>query len=397
MTTSERSGESGSAEYEQPDIVIDRRARATFLLTVVMTVKNGAPHLPGFILERLREAWRDEYELVMIDDGSSDDTRSRLLDISEKISNSAILANRHSCGAGVTREQAIRAARGEYVWFVDCDDDFPPRAPELLLQKAIQSNADVVIGRAVVARNGALTGQVIDALSQDFLGGVEALDLLLSGGIHGYLWNKIFRRSTFTEIHPPLISTQEDVCRTALGFSRSGRVAIIHDVVYIYVQHGQSTLRSSTPRLENLDVSRRYVLGLVRDPGRAKSVELTHYFNFWYYSLAALSLPIYACSAALVRKDGRRRAREMMDRVAVRRFPVYVSRAARLKALTLKYAPLLLALWLKSLVTFRRSTRVRRARDLVRRLANLRGAKSIASPTGPSDIAEQSDLPEVVN
>lgn len=87
------------------------------LVSVIMPVHNGEKYLR----QALRSALEQEYpnfEIVVVDDGSVDGTQDILREFGSRI----VPIRQTNAGAAVARNTALRAARGEFVAFLDADD-----------------------------------------------------------------------------------------------------------------------------------------------------------------------------------------------------------------------------------------------------------------------------------
>ena len=120
----------------------------------------------GHALEMLNEAARigdsirkiDQFlrrtplsiELVIVDDGSTDDT-SKIVD-GIQVENLRLLQNRQNHGKGYSVRQGVLSAGGTYVLFTDADLSAPIEEMNKLLDVAIHGRADVVIGSRAVDR-----------------------------------------------------------------------------------------------------------------------------------------------------------------------------------------------------------------------------------------------------
>jgi glycosyltransferase involved in cell wall biosynthesis len=89
------------------------------LVSVVIPAYNAAPYLAE-TLTSVRAQTAPHYEIIVVDDGSIDDTVS----IAERFG--ARCLRQSNLGASTARNAAIRAARGQYVAFLDADDLWAP-------------------------------------------------------------------------------------------------------------------------------------------------------------------------------------------------------------------------------------------------------------------------------
>lgn len=84
-----------------------------------------------------------DYEIICVDDGSTDNTLSCLETFHSRV-NFTVIKNNHN-GASCARNSGLRIAQGDYIWFVDADDLIVPQAIEILYNKVQQSNSDRIL------------------------------------------------------------------------------------------------------------------------------------------------------------------------------------------------------------------------------------------------------------
>ena len=106
------------------------------LVTVVMPTYNCA----GYAGEAIKSILAQEYkpvEIVVVDDGSTDDTREAV----RRFGNRIKLIERHHGGPAAARNTGIEAAKGELIAFLDADDLWRPN--KLALQVPLFQNPDI--------------------------------------------------------------------------------------------------------------------------------------------------------------------------------------------------------------------------------------------------------------
>ena len=117
-------------------------------LSVVTPMFNERAAVDHFVA-RLRPALdgiAESYEVVAVDDGSSDATVSRLLQLTTDWPQLRIVALRRNVGHQTALRAGLKAARGEYVVSIDADLQDPPETIGAMLEKARSENVDVVYG-----------------------------------------------------------------------------------------------------------------------------------------------------------------------------------------------------------------------------------------------------------
>ncbi|MGX1701810.1 glycosyltransferase family 2 protein [Microbacterium sp. NPDC055357] len=90
-----------------------------------------------------------EYEVLLCDDGSGEDTRARLADVARTREHVRVLTLEHSGWPGTPRNHGIDAARGRYVFFADQDDRLFDDALRRMCDEADERASDVLVGRVV--------------------------------------------------------------------------------------------------------------------------------------------------------------------------------------------------------------------------------------------------------
>lgn len=98
-------------------------------ITVVIPAYNAAKYL-GEALESVLTQTRRPDEIIVIDDGSTDDTTQ----VIERFGKAVVTIRQQNAGEGAARNAGIRAARGDYIAFLDADDVC---APERLDRQAL--------------------------------------------------------------------------------------------------------------------------------------------------------------------------------------------------------------------------------------------------------------------
>ncbi len=118
------------------------------LVSVVIPAHNPGPYIEPCIQSLLRQTLpRDRFEIVFVDDGSTDGTSDRLKRLAAEQSHVRVIHIAASGAPGRPRNVGLGAALGEYVQFLDADDELAPRALSRLLRMAHANDSDIVLGK----------------------------------------------------------------------------------------------------------------------------------------------------------------------------------------------------------------------------------------------------------
>ena len=104
------------------------------VLSIVIPIYNAEKYLEECLESVInQEVPFDEYEIICIDDGSTDNSNLILEKYNKQIDNLTVFHQNNS-GVSVARNRGLELAKGTYIWFVDADDFISINAIELLLQ-----------------------------------------------------------------------------------------------------------------------------------------------------------------------------------------------------------------------------------------------------------------------
>ena len=121
-------------------------------ISVVIAAYNSPPGMSDLIESLDRQSLSQEkFEVIIVNDGSTDDTLERLYDFAATRPNYKILSIENSGWPSRPRNTAVAVARGDFVFFCDHDDYIFPEAFERMSELARQTNCDVLHPKEVVS------------------------------------------------------------------------------------------------------------------------------------------------------------------------------------------------------------------------------------------------------
>lgn len=217
----------------------------SFKFSVIIPCFNSW-HFMSKALHSLENQELKCFEVVFVDDCSTDDTYNHLLSYQKRSTlNVQVLRNDSNCGPGESRNKGIRMSHGEYITFMDSDDWYETDFFQLMSNKLEQTSADIVYcdfyrcfgnGRKKWLR---FTDYFTEfSLKNDFVAkGVDSLCSLC------------IKRQLFDTISIPTIYNAEDGAVIPVLLSKADKITFIAKPLYNYLYR-----RNSLSTSQNLEI-----------------------------------------------------------------------------------------------------------------------------------------------
>ena len=220
-----------------------------------------------------------EIEVIIVDDGSTDGT-GKIIDIYSTQNERVIVIHTQNQGVTAARLIGVAQASGEWIGFVDGDDEIEADMYELLLKNAEQYGADIShCGYQMIFSDGRIsyfhnTGCFVQ---QNRTAGLK--DLLDGSLVEPGLCNKLFRKNLFhsllhTTVMDKSIKINEDLLMNYILFSNAN-MSVFQDVCkYHYLVRSTSASRAALNQHKIFDPIRvrQMILGM-KIQGMTESAE----------------------------------------------------------------------------------------------------------------------------
>lgn len=203
-------------------------------------------------------------ELVLVDDGSTD-ASGAIADWYASKYDFVHVIHQANAGQGAARNIGLAASSAPFVAFVDSDDYVAPTYAEKLLSAIRSCQADIAVCMyTMIVESGLRLRAFSPRLLPAALTGAKALHLSLRDfSIKSYTWNKLFRRTLFTDRNITFPSIMfEDMATMPRLFSRARRVGVVKQSLYFYCRRKGSLMRAYTPKRITDNIT---ALAMVRD------------------------------------------------------------------------------------------------------------------------------------
>ena len=206
------------------------------LVSIIVPIYNAEKYLDSCIQSVLRQTYTN-WELILIDDGSTDKS-GRIADEYGFADERITVFHQKNLGVSLARNQGIDEATGNYIVFLDADDEIIEDCLAKTVNIAEETNADVVAGRSCENQE----------LFQDRIiwTGAEALENSLKDHLFTYsACAKLIRREFIGKTRfTPDIRINEDSYFVFQLLCKQNVFVLTNDVIYFYRANSESSSRT---------------------------------------------------------------------------------------------------------------------------------------------------------
>ena len=219
-------------------------------ICIIIPVCNTEKLLPACIESICGQTLRN-LDIILIDDGSTDGS-GEICDWYAAKDDRIRVFHTKNQGHYLARGLAVEKARergSEYIGFVDSDDWIEPGMYEAMLEKARETDADVIECGYSIDYPDHHTEWTPEAGT---FGQTEALcQLLGSDNAHDFFWNKLWKTGCFDNFEFPDARAYMDACITYRLYLKQNTFMNVPEAFYHYQQTTRSIIHSHDIRLLN--------------------------------------------------------------------------------------------------------------------------------------------------
>lgn len=237
------------------------------IVSIIVPVFNAEEKVELTIKSILNQTFED-FELILVNDGSSDNSGS-ICDHYSKLDSRIKIIHQKNLGPSSARNSGIKESNGRYITFIDADDTVDSNWLSMMLELEKQSNADLIIAgyKRLIKKNKLITKtKVISPNASFFKSNQEILsniESLIAKGIFNPLWNKLYKSEIIKENNLTLnkdYSLGEDFLFNINYIEKCNNIFISSESHYNYiVDHNSLTHRYRDNKFNDLkDVTMEY-------------------------------------------------------------------------------------------------------------------------------------------
>lgn len=196
-------------------------------VSIIIPVYNGEKTIDRCLKSLLSQTY-DNMEILIINDGSKDETDSILKSYRDK---RITYISKENSGAGDTRNYGLDRATGDYIMFLDIDDYIEPHCVQTLVDALEKEDCDVVITNYYIESSKTIEFTLPFKETTTIK---DTPDILTKVNLAP--WNKIYKAHIFKEknIRFPLGLKYEDAPVVISALVNSKRIGFVEDHLFHY-------------------------------------------------------------------------------------------------------------------------------------------------------------------
>ena len=266
-------------------------------LSIIVPVYNVEKYIrtcvESIFCQHLDEAC---FEVILVNDGTKDNSFSEINDLVKAHDNILILEQENQ-GLSAARNTGLAKASGEYVLFLDSDDLLIYGTLPLLLEKALQSEADMIVADFIKLTDEQITNYHTKSLSRIESTEKGGMDFFVNdfNPQECYVWRTLYRRAFLESHHLRFVPGIyfEDVPFTTECYMKAEKCVRFPLFFYVYRQRADSIVASvNMKKLTDLNTVLEHLQTMKQDLSLPANVEMklsdTMFSTFssavWYLS-----------------------------------------------------------------------------------------------------------------
>lgn len=236
------------------------------MISVIVPTYNAEKYLTSCLDSILNQSYRN-IEVICVNDGSTDKSLDILNNYKEKDSRVKIISKLNG-GLSTSRNCGIDNSSGEYILFVDADDELEKEAISKLYQAINKETVDAAVGAITVIYEAhkELKESDNDYYQIRFTGPITLTDDIINN-FHCSVCGILFKRKIIEAHHLrfPEGLNYEDAYWHWCYFTLASKVNFIPEIVYRYYRHPVSIMSQTFENKEGLAIQHLYIAEKICD------------------------------------------------------------------------------------------------------------------------------------
>lgn len=220
------------------------------MISIIMSVYNADKYLRS-ALESIYESTYQNFEVICINDGSTDNSELICKEFQKKYSNFRYFFQENH-GLAYSRNVGVRMASGDYITFVDADDMIHKDMLRVMIAIMEKRNADVVYTQLYRFMNLKKYEMVYNKIHLRVCDSAEAIKYYLKDK-RGNVCGGLFKKSLLQNIEFPEGLIYEDNVVKIYALSKANRIVFMNVPLYAY-RRAYNSITTKKVTSNNLDI-----------------------------------------------------------------------------------------------------------------------------------------------
>lgn len=210
-------------------------------VSIIIPIYNVEQYIRKCLDSLVQQTCKD-FEAILISDGSKDNSDAIVHEYLTQYPELFKYYRNENQGVGFTRNFGLQKAAGKYIMFVDSDDYVEPDFVDKMLNKIVETDADVCIcGAKDVSEEGSVVNIAVNKHMNNPTTLLNQKDILLE---RVAVWNKIFKKEMFNGRQFAQKEWSEDLRLVPLILANAKFIAFVDEPLYCYLLRKTSITNS---------------------------------------------------------------------------------------------------------------------------------------------------------
>lgn len=217
------------------------------MISIIVPAYNAAATIDRCINSIDTAKKKYDIELIIIDDGSTDET-AELLDQWASIKSWITVINQENQGLSAARNAGLNVIQGSYIVFIDADDTIDDWYFDFIIEKAVIPEVDMLVfGHKRLLLNGSIIKKE-NIVAEYTVKEVEQLQMQVTehSNIYWYAWARVYSKTLIEDLRFDYnVKFAEDTIFHIRCLNKAKHISVVSDCPYNYYEHSTSLTSSS--------------------------------------------------------------------------------------------------------------------------------------------------------
>lgn len=217
-------------------------------LSIIIPIYNVEKYIYGTLASiYCQKCDESTFEVVVVNDGTPDNSMEIVDSFLKKYSNLTII-NQKNQGLSCARNAGLKIASGEYIWFVDSDDQIAPNSINLVIESIGSNNAEIIGFNVIKHKENTneecterpMTKRVLEY--GRLYSGKQASKWMQIGMVQRFVFQKEFLTSNNLSFLPNIYYEDNELMVKAIVYAK--KILLIDQVSYFYLVRQKESIMS---------------------------------------------------------------------------------------------------------------------------------------------------------